>query len=213
MTPVWGRFRGLNGGCPADPRERRWGAFSRTVGRSNRAFTLIEVMIVVALLALVLATGIPSFVRARKGTEIRNAVRDVVEACSQARAYAILRGAPMEVVIVAEGGSIRVQPIVAREARPALDAATSTRVEPNSNEEGTAASLFSARLADEIAIELLDVNFVDFMQFPEAHVVFFPNGTSDEFTIVLHWRQEWRKISLESITALAEVEADPRKWR
>jgi hypothetical protein len=36
-------------------------------------------------------------------------------------------------------------------------------------------------------------------------VRFFPNGTSDELTIVLHDRERWRKITLEFSTGLASV--------
>ena len=39
-----------------------------------------------------------------------------------------------------------------------------------------------AVLPDDIAVKLLYVNFEDQMEFPEARVQFFPNGTCDEFT-------------------------------
>ena len=66
---------------------------------------------------------------------------------------------------------------------------------------------FSARLADTIAIQLLDVNFHDQMKADEALVQFFPNGTSDEFTIVLAGDDGGiRKITLDVITGLADTE-------
>jgi hypothetical protein len=36
-------------------------------------------------------------------------------------------------------------------------------------------------------------------------VRFFPNGTCDELTLVLHSGDEWQKITLEFATALASV--------
>jgi hypothetical protein len=38
-----------------------------------------------------------------------------------------------------------------------------------------------------------------------ARVHFFPNGTCDELTLVLHSSDEWEKITLEFSTALASV--------
>jgi len=44
------------------------------------------------------------------------------------------------------------------------------------------------------------------MQTEATHVHFYPNGTSDEFTIVLQAQGGVRKISLECVTGLATVE-------
>ena len=76
------------------------------------------------------------------------------------------------------------------------------------------ASVFSASLSDHIVIEMLDVNFFEMKNEEEARVRFYPNGTSDDFTIILRSdKNEWRKITLEVVTGLAEVEVDPRKWQ
>ena len=54
---------------------------------------------------------------------------------------------------------------------------------------------------------MLDVNLMDQMEAPEARVRFFPNGTCDEFTLVLRSEKgEMRKITLESTTGLWDVE-------
>src|SRR5260370_42495935 len=61
---------------------------------SARAFTLIEIMVVVAIIAIVMTIGIPFLKYTFVGGEgIDKAVRDVKEACSHARANAILNGA------------------------------------------------------------------------------------------------------------------------
>jgi len=52
----------------------------------------------------------------------------------------------------------------------------------------------------------LYVNLKDQMEADEAHVRFYPNGTSDEFTIVLESKGEIRKISLECVTGLPAVQ-------
>jgi prepilin-type N-terminal cleavage/methylation domain-containing protein len=179
---------------------------ARRACRSWQAFTLIELMIVVALMGVMMAVGVPAFIRARHSEGFRKAVNDVVEACNEARALAILRGEPMEVVIVAEDGLVRVQPATVR-ANTAVAAADNPPVGDVTPAPRRAFPAPAPRqIPDDVAIELLDVNFVNHMNLPEAHVRFYPNGTSDEFTLVLLWEQKRAKISLEVVTGLVEAE-------
>src|SRR5262245_36103943 len=53
------------------------------------AFTLIELMVVVAILAVVMTMAIPSIYQTLHKDSLRAAVSDVMEMCSHARAYAI----------------------------------------------------------------------------------------------------------------------------
>lgn len=152
--------------------------------RENKGFTLIEIMIVIAIMGLVLAVGVPSIFRAAEKDSLRAVVTGIVEACSMARAQAILSGQTQELII-----------------RP-LDGTVSA---PGMSE--------PVVIPNFVQIELLGVNFVELQTAEEARVRFFPNGTSDEFTIVLRSdKNEWRKISLETVTALADVESDPTKF-
>jgi hypothetical protein len=107
---------------------------------------------------------------------MRKAVSDLVEACNEARALAILNGQKTAMTI-----------------RP-LDGAVS-------------AGKFSATFPANIGIEILGVNFVELQEAEQAQVQFYPNGTSDEFTIVLVSDEDKaKKISLEVVTGLAVVE-------
>jgi len=62
---------------------------------------------------------------------------------------------------------------------------------------------------------MLDINLSEYRDAEEARVMFYPNGTCDELTIILHSneRNEYRRITLEVTTALANVDSDPSKWR
>ena len=169
---------------------------------SERAFTLVELMIVISIIAIVLATGVPSLLRSLQKEGLRKAEADLLEACSHARAQAILSGAPMELVIRAENGQITVEPAKAIQTGLQSEEQNS----PGASSLRSAPKTFSARVADDIAIRLLDVNFKDQMEFPETRVHFYPDGTSDEFTIVFFSDRGERKISLDVVTALADVE-------
>jgi len=60
----------------------------------TRGFTLIEIMIVVGIAALVMATAVPFIQNTLRKDPLRQAVSDVTEACSHARARAIFSGTP-----------------------------------------------------------------------------------------------------------------------
>ena len=136
----------------------------------RRAFTLIEIMIVVAIIGLIAAMGVPSILQALRQDGMRKAVNDVKEGLDNARARAIFSGKTTEVVF---------HPLEKR--------------------------IESTALPDGVDIAMLDINLLDYGASDEARVRFFPNGTCDELTLVLHSRDEWEKITLEFSTALASV--------
>ena len=169
-------------------------------------FTLFELMMVAAIILLVLAWGMPNMLRAVQKQGINKAAADLMEGCKQARAYAILTGEPAELVIRAEDG----QMIVRKAAAPRLMRQSGGRAvgvsAAGKAQEGKLTG-FRRAFDEDIALEMFDVNFVDQMQFPEGIVRFYPNGTSDELTIVLlSTNNERRQVSLDPVTAVALME-------
>jgi len=147
-------------------------------------------MMVAAIIGLVAAMGVPSILSALREEPMRKAVNDSLEICSHARAQAILHGQTTTVVFHPQAHQI--------EFSGGVDSsAPSTRVGSK--------PVNSAQFDNSISIEALDINLVEYKDFDEAHVRFFPNGTSDEMTLVLHSSDQWRKITLEVTTALASV--------
>jgi len=171
-------------------------------------FTLIEIMVVVGILGMVLAMAMQAFIQSIRKDPLRQAVSDIEEACSKARAAAILRGSPVELVIRAEGGQLNVVP--ARDDNAEQTAASVEALEqpaePSPDKAASQSQVFSARLNENVAVTLLYVNLKDQMEADETRVHFYPNGTSDEFTMIVQAGNGMRKISLESVTALATVQ-------
>ena len=58
----------------------------------HRAFTLIEIMVVVAIIGLIAAMGLPSLLMALQKEGMSKAANDVEDACSEARTRAIFQG-------------------------------------------------------------------------------------------------------------------------
>jgi type II secretion system protein H len=165
-----------------------------------RGFTLVEIMIVMAIMAIAMAVGVPSIYRSLRKNDLARAVNDVVEGCKTARDRAILQGAPYE-FIVRESGELDVRQAPAQTssraafARAAGETAAALPPSPYSG--------FPRKLGEDVMVQMLDVNFVNHMEMAEARVRFFPNGTADEFTIVLAWNGRQRTVMVDVITGQA----------
>lgn len=202
----------------------------------------MEMLVVVAIMGVVMTMAIPAIYRQLHPDSMQKAVTDIMEACSFARAQAILSDTPMEVQFRPFDRTIRVaasarsggssgslfSPSVsgdawrmddlarggARSASSPLSSPSVSGDEWRMDSRGSAsAGSWSGKLSDQIKIEMLDVNFFEFKDEELAQVRFYPNGTSDEFTIVLNKdNHEWRKITLEVVTGLADVQTDPNRF-
>src|SRR5450755_4736764 len=128
----------------------------------RQAFTLIEIMIVVAIIGLMAAISAPSLLAMLQRDGMRKAVYDVTKLFNDVRADAILKG---------RNANVSFHPADNR-----LDSSTGE----------------SVTLPDGIAMEGIGINLKDFSQTEESRVWFFPNGTCDELTLVLHSGDDWR---------------------
>jgi prepilin-type N-terminal cleavage/methylation domain-containing protein len=172
---------------------------SDTRPRLRAGFTLIEIMVVVGLIGLLMGMGAPTLFRMLHREGFSKTVSEVVEVCNAARAQAILQGAVTEVVFHPQ------------ERRCELGAGVT---EGLARSGAPGRSAVAVQFGDAVSIEMLDVNLFEYKDAAVARVRFFPNGTSDELTLILRSdRNEWRKISLEITTALASVDSDPHRWR
>jgi prepilin-type N-terminal cleavage/methylation domain-containing protein len=143
-----------------------------------RGFTLIEVMMVVAILGLTLTMGLPGFLHVLQREGMRKAEYEMLEACKEARRAAIMNNQKTFLVI-----------------------------HPLQKTFEVSGAYPQKQLPNDVGIDILGVNFIQFEQADDARVCFFPNGTSDEFTIVLHSSGgAYRKIYLDTVTALPEIE-------
>ena len=186
---------------------------TRPVSRDpGGGFTLVEIMVVIGILTMVLALGAPSFVRIIQKEPLRQASSDLVEGLSHARAQAILQGATTEFVLRAEDGSmtVRLAPEADLDPMEVFPEPSDPEAFSPDAREGAAANTrlppFYARLHEDIAVALVYVNLRDQMEAEEIRVRFHPNGTSDDFTILIESREGMRKVFLDAITGLADME-------
>ena len=163
-------------------------------------FTLIEIMVVIAIMGLVMAMGMPSIISAFKREGMRKAIYDVEQVCQTARADAIFHNHTTWVYFYPQPADRRFQlggdPVTG-------GAALADVASFGTNSAGGSAT--SGVLPEGVQMAMLDINQQDFAESPWGRVRFFPNGTCDEMVLVLHFKDQFRKISLEYSTAMTDV--------
>jgi prepilin-type N-terminal cleavage/methylation domain-containing protein len=182
------------------PPRGRTVAAGRVSDFKRHAFTLIEIMVVVGILGMVMAMGFPAIYRMVQKESLTKAVNEVLKTCEHARTQAIMSGQPADAVF---------HPLEKR-----MDVAGGGATRDDESGSATPVSGTSAQLPDNITLEGLGINWLDWTEAEEAHVRFYPNGTCDEMVLVLRSdRNVYRLISLEITTGLASVETELRRFR
>lgn len=197
--------------------------------KAHAGFTLIELMVVVGIMGVILTIAVPSIYRQLHPDSIHKAMKDFMEACSNARAYAILNGVDTDLVIRLAEKRVEVVP-GSSSAKAEFSSGSENTLESHSvsGEEwrmadrpqakggnaNAAEAPMSFKFSDRIMIEALLANGEDATEMEVARVRFYPNGTCDELNMVLiSDTGENRQIWLDVVTAQADFEVDKSKFK
>ena len=137
-------------------------------------------MVVVAIIGLVAAMGMPSIIKAVQKEGMRKALSDVQDVCFTARERAIISKQKTAVVIHPADGSFSVEGAAAGG--------------------GSNGKVAASTLPDGIHFAMLDIFRQDYLESDWAKIFFYPDGTCDEAVIVLLGRGESEKITLDYAT-------------
>ncbi len=157
----------------------------------RRAFTLIEIMIVVGIIGLVAAMGIPSIVKALQKEGMRKALSDVQDVFFSAREKAIITNQKVAVVFYPRERRFRVEGSTVGEG--------GTGVNTHSGKTTV------ATLPEGVEFGMLDIFRQDYVQSEWAKIFFNADGTCDEAVLVLIGKSGSLKITLEYATGMPVV--------
>jgi len=144
-------------------------------------------MVVVAILGLIAAMGLPSIIRVMQKEGMRKALSDVEDVCFTARERAIVSGQKTSVLIHPAEGSFSVDGAAA-----------------GSSSHGKVAA---GTLPDSIKFAMVDIFRQDYLESDWARIFFYPDGTCDETVLVLLGRGESEKITLDYATGTPVISA------
>ncbi len=162
-------------------------------------------MVVIAIIGLIAAMGVPSIFQTLRKEGMRRAVSDVEQLLGDARARAIYGGHTVRVVFHPAEKRLEMAD-APTDAAPGPLAATGADIPAATPQSSPLpVSQSSVVLPDNVDIAMLDIDLLDRGGDETASVDFYPNGTSQELTLVLHCGDEWQKITLEFSTALASA--------
>jgi type II secretion system protein H len=155
-----------------------------------RAFTLIEIMVVVAIMGIILAAATPSLYGFFHKTGFRKTMSDILETCQSVRSKAIMTGQYADLVIHPRAGTLEV-----------------AGAAPNSGY-GTWAHSAKIEGAKLYALRINN-SHEDLSEAEQVRVRFYPDGKCEEMTLLLMTdKNEMRGITLEITTALPRILSD-----
>ncbi len=173
----------------------------------KNGFTLIEIMIVVGIMGIVVAAGIPMVWRALSKNDLARAVHDITEGCKLARERAILRGTPYDFIITVDR-----QFNVGAAPMPEKKTGSAAELIGKTGETGSTIAEFPRKLGETIELVDLFVNNIEIgaTDVDEVRVRFYPNGTSDEFFVATKAANgEQRLLKTDLVTGLLDEITPP----
>tara|TARA_B100001146_G_scaffold193113_1_gene179441 strand:- start:105 stop:614 length:510 start_codon:yes stop_codon:yes gene_type:complete len=162
----------------------------------KRAFTLVEIMVVVAVMGLLIGISIPAFRNITKKAPLEQGISDVESLCRQARAEAIVGQQAMDVVFN-ESEEIVALTAAARVIN-APDPFTGLMIKTTEE----------TQLIDQVALEV-DLQIIepepDEFTLDEIRIRFYPNGTSETLELRVVGAGEAYRLTLDPVTGRTAV--------
>ena len=139
------------------------------ITRLNAGFTLVEMMVVVAIMGLLLGLAMLNFRAISQKEPLEQAVSDVEGLCRRARTEAIVKSRPMDLTINSETGQLLLS--TAPQATNSPDSETGVE---------EAVVIDQASLPPDVEMEIIIPEDIMDSETPGVVVIrFYPNGTAE----------------------------------
>lgn len=162
----------------------------------NRAFTLVEIMVVVAILGILAGITVPTFKAIMDKAPLEQAISDVEALCRQARAEAIVKERPMDVILNDSQNTVTLSTAARVVNRPDEITGEIARI----TEEASAVDSVTL----EAELEIFDP--VPLMPGDDVRIRFYPNGTAETLDLVVSDGGEGYRLVLDPVTGHTAVD-------
>lgn len=192
------------------------------VRRSRTAFTLVELLLVVAIIGITSVISIPYMVRSIQGNRLRTSVRTVVMAGRYARSMSLLRQQELTLTFDLANASLSVQPLSGATAPPPTPPPSSDEtpppVIPEKSAEDTPPPQFSGdenypigihRALDQVTIEWVEIDGEPHLTEGTATIHYFTNGRCQPYSLrIVDARGVANRIIVDSLSKARTEEED-----
>ena len=142
--------------------------------RSNAGFTLVEIMVVVAIMGVLLGLALMNFQAVNQKEPLEQAVSDLEGLCRRARSEAIVKSRPMDLSLDSEAGQFRLS--TAPHALNAPDPESGLLVATVEE----AIQMDQASLPSDVEFEIVVPEVVNDLDSTGVVTIrFYPNGTAE----------------------------------
>ena len=161
----------------------------------KRAFTLIEIMVVVAVIAIIIGISVPTFRAFFNKAPLERAISDVEVLCREARSKAIQDQRSMDLII--------------NDAENTLTLSTAARV-VRQPDEFTGKLVRSTQEAEKLTQVTLETELEVILPEPDepgadVQIRFYPNGTAETLELVVSSTEGGYRLVIDPVTGHAKV--------
>lgn len=180
-------------------------------GFRHSGFTLVELLLVVAIALIAAGIAVPLFSRSFQGSQLRAATRQVVMTAKYSRSMAVLKQRYMAVLFDRVSGSIEVVSLADRASMAGRNQFLSERDQPaGTSSENAAAAPITSELRKPLPA---DIRIDSFQSSGSGQVLddvywinYYPNGMSDGFEVVLADKTGKRaRVAIDGMSGDAKV--------